>query len=152
MVRVNGIARGRSLVIVFVAAVLVAATAGLANAHGTEQITAETWVTSTGYVKGQIRYTLGVEHYTVCAVAYLGYNTPDGKWQYSGKSASNCNNNHWVKTAQATATVTAPCPRSGDVLWQVRGFAEAYSQNNTLQHREPDYNYKWGNAVTVHCP
>jgi hypothetical protein len=139
-----------------VAIALVVVSAGLSNATGTETVSAETWRTSEGYMKGQTRYTISVAHQWVCAYValYLKNSTTGGEFKPSGFANENCNANHPATVAQATthAPKGAVCDAPGTNYWQARGFG--YAQNSKfgpVVHREPDTNYKWGNVVTVYC-
>jgi hypothetical protein len=144
-----------SLSVGVIAVALVVGTAGLAIAHGTETLTVETWLPSTGYMKGQTKYSIDVQHYEMCAYValYLKNSRTNWKWGWSGFSNVNCNPNHPASGAQVTTNtpIGAVCDANGTNYWQARGYGYAKNVDHVVVHREPDTNLKWGNVVTVQC-
>jgi hypothetical protein len=145
-----------SLSVGVIAVALVVGSAGLAIAHGTtETLTVETWLPSTGYMKGQTKYSIDVQHYEMCAYValYLKNSRTNWKWGWSGFSNVNCNPNHPASGAQVTTNtpIGAVCDANGTNYWQARGYGYAKNVDHVVVHREPDTNLKWGNVVTVQC-
>jgi hypothetical protein len=142
-----------------VSAVALVALLGLpipVSAHGTCSLTVDTFLgTDPSYVKGQVRISCTENHYTVCAQVGLQYrnyytnfewrNTFDSSGQY------NCNDNHNVKTAQATSTHVCDVSDLSDD-WRAYGFGVVFNSNGDQVHRNPSSGYKFdATPLDVNC-